>query len=76
MRGQDPEPRIVAEPLARMSGIIVADGDEDVWVAPGAKPPVAESRVAVEVDETEVAIVRLPKGKSRRVTIVRYGPRF
>ena len=31
-----------------------------------AKPAVAESRVALVVDEPEVALVRLPKGKRRR----------
>jgi len=67
VRCQEPESQIVAEPMVRMSGVIVAEGDEDVWVAPVAKPPVAESRVAVEVDEPEVAMVRLPKGKRRRV---------
>jgi len=59
-----------------MSGIIVAEEDEDVWVADVAevvdevasvaKPAVAESRVALVVDEPEVALVRLPKGKRRR----------
>ena len=45
----------------------MAEDEEDIWVAPEAKPPVAESRVAVVVDEPEVAIVRLPKGKRRRI---------
>ena len=45
----------------------MAGVEEDVWVEPEAKPPVAESRVAVMVDEPKVAIVRLPKGERRRV---------
>jgi len=67
VRVQEPEPQAVAEPEVRMSGIIAAEEDEDVWVAPVAKRPVAESRVAVEVDEPEVGLVRLPKGKKRRL---------
>jgi len=70
VRVQEPEPQVVAEPEVRMSGIIVAEGEEDVWVAPVAgvaEPPVAETRVAVVVDEPEVALVRLPKGKRRRI---------
>jgi len=67
VRDQEPEPQVVAEPEVRMSGVIEAGVEEDVWVVPEAKPPVAESRVAVMVDEPEVAIVRLPKGKRRRV---------
>jgi len=67
VRDQEPEPQVVAEPEVRMSGVIVAGVEEDVWVAPEAKPPVAESRVAVMVDEPEVAMVRLPKGKWRIV---------
>ena len=34
-----------------------------------AKPAVAESRVALEMDEPEVAVVLLPKGKKRRLTV-------
>ena len=68
-RVEEPEPQVVAEPLERMSGEIVAEGEEDVWVAPVAKPAVAESRVALEVDEPDVALVRLPKGKKRRLTV-------
>jgi len=69
VRVQEPESPVVAEPEVRMSGTIVEEGEEDVWVAPVAgvaEPPVAETRVAVEVDEPEVALVRLPKGKRRR----------
>lgn len=36
------------------------------WV-PVVKPPVAETRVEVVVDEREVAVVRQQKGKRRRV---------
>jgi len=35
--------------------------------APVVKPPVAETRVEVVVDEPEVAVVRQQKGKRRRV---------
>jgi len=50
-RVEEPEPQVVAEPLERMSGVIVAGDEEDVWVAPVAKPAVAESRVARIVEE-------------------------
>jgi len=69
VRVQEPEPQVVVEPEVRMSGTIVAEGEEDVSVAPVAgvaEPPVAETKVAVMVDEPEVALVRLPKGKRRR----------
>ena len=71
-RVQEPESPVVAEPEVRMSGTIVAEDEEDVWVAPVAsvaEPPVAETRVAVVVDEPEVALVRLPKGKRRRTNV-------
>jgi len=67
-RVEEPEPQVVAEPLEPMSGVIVAE-EEDVWVAPVGKPAVAESRVALKVDEPKVVIVRLPKGKKRRLTV-------
>ena len=69
VRSQEPEPQVVARPLMRMSGIFVADGEleEDVWVVIVAPPSVAESRVAKEVHEPEVVVVRLPKGKRRRI---------
>jgi len=67
VRVQEPEPQVVVEPEVRMSGIIVAEEEEDLFVASEAKPAVAESRVALVVDEPEVALVRLPKGKRRRV---------
>jgi len=66
VRVQEPEPQVVVEPEVRMGGTIVADDEEDVWVAPVAKLAVAESRVALVVDKLEVALVRLPKGKRRR----------
>jgi len=71
-RVQEPESPVVAEPEVRMSGVIVAEGEEDVWVAPVAsvaEPPVAETRVAVVDDGPEVALVRLPKGKRRRTNV-------
>jgi len=40
-RGQDSEPQVVAEPLERMSGVIVAEVEEDIWVVPVAKLAVA-----------------------------------
>jgi len=69
VRVQEPEPQVVVEPEVRMSGTIVAEDEEDVWVAPEAKPVVAESRVALVVDEHKVALVRLPKGKRRRTNV-------
>jgi len=66
VRVEEPEPQVVVEPEVRMSGVIVAEDEEDVWVANVAKQAVAESRVALEVDGPEVAVVRLPKGKRRR----------
>jgi len=72
VRVQEPEPQVVVEPKVRMKGIIVVEEEEDLFVASVAKPSVAESRVALVVDEPEVALVRLPKGKRRR-TIVEEG---
>jgi len=68
VRVQEPEPQVVAEPEVRMSGIIVAEDEEDVWVAP-VPEQVAETRVALVVEEPEVALVRLPKGKRRRTCV-------
>jgi len=68
-RVEEPEPQVVAEPLERMSGMIVAEEEEDVWVAPVAKPAVAESRVALVIEKPEVALVRLSKGKRRRMYV-------
>jgi len=70
VRVQEPEPQVVAEPEVRMKGIIVAEEEEDLFVASVAKPAVAESRVALDIDEPEVALVRLPKGKRRRTSVV------
>ena len=50
-RVEEPEPHLVAEPLGKTSRTIVVEEEEDVWVAPVAKPQVAESRVAVVVDD-------------------------
>jgi len=50
-RVKEPESHVVGEPLERMSGVIVAEEDEDVGVVPKAKPAVAEARVALLVDE-------------------------
>jgi len=69
VRVQEPEPQVVVEPEVRMRGIIVAEEEEDLFVASVAKPAVAESRVALVVDEPEVALVRLPKGKRRRTNV-------
>jgi len=69
-RVEEPEPRVMAEPLKRMSGVIVAEDEEDVWVPPVAKPEVAESRVAVVVDDMGGPLaVGFPvlQGKRRRV---------
>jgi len=69
VRIQEHEPQVVVEPEVRMSGTIVAKAEEDVWVAPEAKPPVAESRVVVVVDGPEVGLVKLPKGKRRVIEV-------
>jgi len=50
-RVEEPEPQVVAEPLERMSGVIVAEEEEDVWVASVARLEVAESRVAWIIEE-------------------------
>jgi len=69
-RGKEPELQLVAEPSdEKVAEWIVAGEKAEVRVAPVAKPAVAESRVALEVDEPEVAMVRLPKGKKRRLTV-------
>jgi len=67
---EEPEPRMVAEPLESMSGTIVAKDEEDVWVAPVAKPEVAESRVAqvFEEDGGPAEVVRsMSAFKKRRI---------
>ena len=67
---KEPELQVVVEPSEPVVDDEVAPsvGSVEVedWVAPVAKPAVAESRVVLEVDEPEVALVRLPKGKRRR----------
>ena len=70
-----PEPRVVAEPPEPVMDDVVAPSvaSDDVAsvasvVLPEAKPAVAESRVALDVGP-EVALVRLPKGKKRRLTV-------
>ena len=70
---KEPEPRVVAEPPEPVVDSEVAPSVASVevadWVAPVAKPAEAESRVALEMEEPEVALVRLPKGKKRRLTV-------
>jgi len=70
---KEPEPRVVAEPsepvvVDEVAPSVASEAMKD-WVAPVAKPAVAESRVALEIEEPEVAMVRLPKGKKRRLTV-------
>jgi len=69
-RGKKPEQQMVAEPLEKISGLIVAKEEEDMCVTPVAKPGVAESRVAVVVDDMgEASAIGFPvaEGKRRRV---------
>jgi len=70
---KEPEPQVVVEPSEQDVDNVVAPSVTSVdvkdWVAPVAKPAVAESRVALEVDEPKVALVRLPRGKKRRLTV-------
>jgi len=69
-RVEESEPHLVAEPLGKTSRTIVAEEEEDVWVAPVAKPQVAESRVAVVVDDVGgPSAIGYPvwEGKRRRV---------
>jgi len=68
-RGEEPELQVVAEPLERMSDVIVAENEEDVWVEPVAKQEVAESRVALVDEEQEVGLMRLLKGKKKRLAV-------
>lgn len=67
VRGQKPEPQIVAEPLVRMRGTIVEEEEKEVWVVPMVQSTVAESRVALVVEQPKMAVVRLPKGKRWRM---------
>jgi len=73
---KEPEPQVVAEPPEPVVVIEVAPSvaSDDVAsvasvVLPEAKPAEAESRVALEMSGPEVAMVRLPKGKKRRLTV-------
>ena len=50
-RGDKPEPHVVAEPVEKMSGMMVAEEKEGVWVAPVAKPDVVETRVGPVVNK-------------------------
>ena len=71
---KEPEPQVVAEPPEPFVDVEVApsvasDDVASVVVVPEAKPAVAELRVALATDALEVAMVRLPKGKKRRLTV-------
>jgi len=68
-RGEEPELQVVAEPLEWMSGVIRAEDEEDVWMEPVAKLEVAESRVVLVDEEPKVAVMRLLKGKKKRLTV-------
>ena len=58
----------MAELLVRLKGKIVAEGDEDSWVAPVVKPVVAESIVVMVRNEKEgPAVVYIWLGKRRWV---------
>ena len=67
-RVEEPEPHMVAEPLERISGVIVVEDEEDVWVAPVAKQAVAESRVAwiIEEEGEPSEVSRLMSANKRR----------
>jgi len=72
---KEPEPQVVAEPPEPVVDEVVAPSvaSDDVAsvtsvVLPEAKPAVAELRVALEIGP-EVTMVRLPKGKKRRLTV-------
>jgi len=73
---KEPEPQVVAEPPEPIVNEEVAPSvasEDEKSVAsvalPEAKQAVAESRVALEMSGPEVAMVRLPKGKKRRLTV-------
>jgi len=76
---KEPEPQVVVEPPepvvdSEVAPSVASVEEENVAeafiaLATVAKPAVAESRVALEVDKEEVAMVRLPKGKKRRLTV-------
>jgi len=69
-RVEESEPRVVAELFEDLRGKVVAEDEEDVWVAPVAKPVVAESSVAMVVeDRGRPSAIGYPvsEGKRRRV---------
>jgi len=73
---KEPEPQVVAEPpepvVDKEVAPSVASDDVASVVSVAlteAKPAEAESRVALEMSGPEVAMVRLPKGKKRRLTV-------
>jgi len=51
MGGKEHEPQAVAKPLKRMSNMVVAEGEEDIWVVHVAKLAVIESVVMQVVCE-------------------------
>ena len=74
VRGKEPEPRGVAETSDQVmgkSGHIVVQEEEDVlWMVPVVTPrvgtpPVAESRVAIEMDDGPLVVVMLGSKKRR-----------
>jgi len=71
---KEPEPQVVVEApeqvvVDEVAPSVASEVAKNCVVALEAKPAVAESRVALEVDNPEVALVRLPKGKKRRLTV-------
>jgi len=71
---KEPEPQVVAEPPEpvvdnEVAPSVASEEVADDVVVPEAKPVVAESRVALEMSGPEVAMVRLPKGKKRRLDV-------
>jgi len=69
-RGKEPEQQMVAEPLEKICGLIVAKEEEDVWVTLVAKLGVAESRVAVVVDDMgEASAIGFPVAESKRTRV-------
>jgi len=77
---KEPEPQVVVEPpepvVEKEVAPSVASGDvASVGVVHEAKQAVAESRVALDMGGPEVAMVRLPKGKKRRLTVGNDGSR-
>jgi len=71
---KEPEPQVVAEPPepfvdSEVEPSVASEEVAGVVEVPEAKPAVAESRVALDISGPEVAMVRLPKGKKRRLTV-------